>query len=196
MTAVQPRLSAATHCCCICLCQRCSGQLIQILVLFALLVPPQHKTEASCIRSLLFQAFLLLIRTLLCFLCQRKQTQLRTWSRKRESFQGALVHPYYELAAHCCTPSTFPVSPSQADARHDCSSAQLRLLFVPVENTSRYPPDPPNSPRGRHHFPPAYSARNGGRKVKQPAQGTLRLLRAWQKSLLVRMAQTVLVSRQ
>lgn len=51
-------------------------------------------------------------------------------------------------------------------------------------------------PTWRHHFPPAYSARNGGRKVKQPAQGTFRLLRAWQKSLRVRMAQTVLVSSQ
>lgn len=179
------------------LCQRCSGQLIQILVLSALLVTPQHKREASCTRSLVFQAFLLLINTLLCFFMSEKTDTTLGLEQKAgklpKSFGTSVC---YGLAAHCCTPSTFTAYPSRADAGHDCSSAQLQLLSVPVENQACYPPGPPNSPRGRHRFPPAYSGRNGGRKVKQPAQGTLRLLRAWQKSLLVWMAQTVLVSRQ
>lgn len=172
VTAIQLSLSCVTHSCSTRLSSSITlGNLLKNLSSphFLSLLRVRGKLHAT--GSLVFPGILLLINMLLCFLCQRKQIQLWAWTRKWGSFQWALVCLCSGQAANCCTSSNFPSSPSRADAGHDCNSAQQWQSLVPADNMARYPPNPPNSPRGRHHFPPAYSVRNGGKKVKQPAQG-------------------------
>lgn len=97
--------------------------------------------------------------------------QLCICKRKWEYFQWALGCLWFEQATNCYASSHFPSFPSHVDAGHGCSSEQLWQSAVVMDSVDHYPLNPPNSPHGRHHFLPAYRVRNGGKKVKQPAQG-------------------------
>lgn len=167
VAVIQLSLLSFIHHCSICLSSSISrGNLLEYL-------PSPHVLSLLTVRGKLhamgtLPGFLSLINMVVCFFYLRVNIQIWTWKRKWECLQWALGCLWFGQAANYYASSNFPSFPSHVDAGHD--SEQLWQSSVPVDSVAHYPLNPPNSPHGRHHFPPAYRVRNGSRKVKQPAQ--------------------------
>lgn len=169
---IQLSLLSFIHHCSICLSSSTSlGNLLKCLPSPHVLSLLRVRGNLHATETLVFPGFLSLTNMVVVFFRSEKTDTTLDLEEKVGMFPMSFGMSILWTGSKLLHIQQLAILPIPCGRWHDCSSAQLWQSSVPVDSTARYPLDPPNSPHGRHHFPPAYSVRNGGKKVNQPAQG-------------------------